>query len=62
MKSERIAMQKLVLSHPCHNQAVERHIKIVAEVSAPVSGFERRDESIRQKLKSRNIMKQFNTK
>ena len=59
---ERIAMQKLILSHPCHNQAVERHIKIITEVSALVSGFERRDGSIRQKIKSRNIMKQFNTK
>ena len=62
MEIERIAMQKLVLSQPCHNQAVERHIKIVTEVSASVSGFERRDGSIRQKIKSRNIMKQFNTK
>ena len=61
MAIKRIAMQKLVLSHPCHNQAVKRHIKIVTKVSASVSGFERRDGSIRQKIKSRNIMKQFNT-
>ena len=62
MEIERIPMQKLVLSHPCHNQAVERHIKIVTEVFASVSGFERCDGSIRQKIKSRNIVKQFNTK
>ena len=62
MEIKRIAMQKLVLSHRCHNQAVERHIKIVTEVSASISGFERRDGSIRQKIKSRNIMKQFDTK
>ena len=62
MEIERIAMQKLALSHPCHNQAVEQHIKIVTEVSASVSRFERHDGSIRQKIKSRNIMKQFNIK
>ena len=62
MEIERIAMQKLVLSHPCHNQALERHIKIVTEVSASVSGFERRVGSIKQKIKSRNIMKLFNAK
>ena len=50
MEIERIAMQKLVLSHPCQNQAVERHIKIVTEVSASVSGFERHDGSLDKNL------------
>ena len=55
-------MQKLVLSYPCHNQAVKRHIKIVTEVFASVTEFERRNGSTRQKIKLRNIIKQFNTK
>ena len=41
MEIEKIAMQKLVLSHPCHK------FEIVTEVSASVSGFEKRDGSIR---------------
>ena len=31
------------LQHPCHNPAVERHIKVVIEASAAVCTFERRD-------------------
>ena len=52
----------LKLDHPCHNQAVERHVKAVTEASARVTGFERRDGLIRQKLKSRALMQFFNTK
>ena len=33
----------LVLRHPCYNQTVERHVKLVTEASAQVTGFERRD-------------------
>ena len=54
--------KKLELKIPCHNQAVERHIKVVTEASMLVSGFERRDGLIRQKLKSRKLMKCYNTK
>ena len=50
------------LDHPCHNQAVERHVKAVTEVSGQVVGYERRDGLIRQKLKSRMIIKKFDTK
>ena len=53
---------KYELDIPCHNQAVERHIKVVTEASMLVYGFERRDGLIRQKLKSRKLMKCFNTK
>ena len=53
---------KLELELPCHNQAVERHVKVVTEASMMVCGFERRDGLIRQKLKSRKLMKCFNTK
>ena len=45
------------LKHPCHNQAVERHIQVVSESSAVVRLFERRDGLIRQKLKSRKLIK-----
>ena len=30
----------LRLNHPCHNQAVERHLKLVTEASLFVVGFE----------------------
>lgn len=54
--------QKLVLKHPCHNQAVERHIKVVSESSSKVVGNWRRDGLIRQKLKSRRLIKRYDTK
>ena len=31
----------LVLQHPCHNQAVERHVKLVTEAASVVTGYER---------------------
>ena len=46
----------------CHNQAVERHVKLVTEASASVSSFERRDGLIRQKIKSRKLQKVFEAK
>ena len=50
------------LDHPCHNQCVERHVKTVTEAAAQVEGFERRDGLIRQKIKSRKLLKKFDTK
>jgi hypothetical protein len=47
---------------PCHNQATERCIRLVTQASAAVCGDEQRDGFIRAKLKSRIIMKHFNTK
>ena len=38
------------LQHPCHNQAVECHIKVVTEASATVSTFKRRNGLIPRKL------------
>ena len=49
-----------VLHHPCHKQSVERHVKRVAEESAQVVGFDRRDGVIRQKIKSCKLMKKNN--
>ena len=31
----------LKLMHPCHNQAVERHVKLVSEAASQVTSFER---------------------
>lgn len=59
---EAIRQNKLMLEHPCHNQAVERHIKLVTEASAIVAGFEKRDGLIRLKIRSQKLMKTFDTK
>ena len=48
---------QLILKHPCHNQAVERHIKIVSDSSSRVCGEHRRDGLIKQKLKSQKLIK-----
>ena len=47
---EAFQQHKLNLEHPCQNQAVERHIKLVSEASAAVVRFKNRDELIRQKI------------
>ena len=49
---EQCRIRPLQLDHPCHNQCVERHVKMVTEAAAQVEGFERRDGLIRQKIKS----------
>ena len=59
---EQCRVRPLTLHHPCHNQSVERHVKLVTEASAQVEGFARRDGIIRQKIKSRKLLKAFNTK
>ena len=59
---QKFKLDKLEHDHPCHNQAVERHVKLVTETSIRVAGFERRDGMIRQKIKSRKLMPSFNTK
>jgi len=52
----------LVLQHPCHNQAVERHVKLVTEVASVVTGYEKRDGMIGQKIQSSLLMSKFDTK
>ena len=59
---EQFRTKPLRLDHPCHNQSVERHVKLVSEASQTVAGFEKRDGLIRMKIKSRKLMKVFNTK
>jgi hypothetical protein len=53
---------KLILKHPCHTQAVERCIKVVSDASSEVLGFPRRDGLIRQRLRSRKLVKHFDAK
>ena len=38
---EECLKKPLVSHHPCHNQSVERHVKLVTEASAQVAGFDR---------------------
>ena len=52
----------LKLMHTCHNQAVERHVKLVSEAASQVTLFERHDGYIRQKIHSRKLLKHLNTK
>ena len=59
---EQFRSKPLKLDHPCHNQSVERHVKLVSEASQTVAGFEKRDGLIRMKIKSRKLMRVFNTK
>ncbi|ESO05232.1 hypothetical protein HELRODRAFT_171587 [Helobdella robusta] len=48
--------------YPCHNQSVERHVKLVTEASSPVCGALRRDGYIRAKLESRKEIPHFGLK
>lgn len=48
--------------YPCHTQAVERCVKMVTEASLNVAGEKARDGFIRSKIKSREIMPNFETK
>ena len=50
------------IKFPCHNQGVERAIKMVSEASLAVNGHERRDGYIRAKIKSRKIIKDYVSK
>ena len=48
--------------YPCHNQAVERAVKLVTEASAKKYGFIERDGLIRSCMKSREKRKCFDSK
>ena len=62
LEIEAFRKSNLTLNHPCHTQAVKRHAKLVTEASTAVTRFEKRDELIRQKTKSRKLMNTFNQK
>ena len=59
---EKLSTNKLKITHPCHNQAVERHVKLVSKVSMSFEGFGKRDGMIRQGIKSPMLMPCYNTK
>ena len=50
------------VNFPSHTQAVERHIKLVTEVSSRVSGQSQREGAIMTTLASRKKMPKFNFK
>ena len=52
----------LRLDFECHNQNIERHVKTVLEAAAVACGHDRRDGNIRNKTKSRKLMKSFVSK
>ena len=58
--TEECPMKPLLLYYPCHNQTVEQHVNLVTEVSLQVAGF--KQDIIKQKIKSRSLMKKFDTK
>ena len=47
---------------PCHTQAVERCIKLVTESASNVCGWSKRDGFVRTTLKSREMMKEYESK
>ena len=49
----------LKVSHSCHNQAVKCHIKLVTETLSVTAGLASRDGLIRQRIKSRHLIKRF---
>ena len=59
---EQCRVKSLELNYPCHNQSVERHVKMVTEAAPQFEGFERRDGLIRQKIKSRKLLEKFETR
>ena len=56
---EALGSHHLVLNHPCRNQGVEQHVKLVTEASMSVAGHEKQDGLIRQCIRSRNLIKCF---
>jgi len=52
----------LVLQHPCHNQPVARHVKLVTEAVSVVTGCEKQDAMICLKIQSRLLMSKFDSK
>ena len=61
-ETEEHLKKPLLLHHLCHNQSVERNVKLVTEASAQVAGFDRRYGVIQRTIKSRKLMKTFDNK
>ena len=54
--------EEITFEYPCHNQAVERCIQDVRQVSQMTTGEQSRDGIILNMIKSRTSMPTFNTK
>ena len=52
----------LRLDFECHSQNIVRHVKTVTEAAAVVCDHDQRDENIRNKIKSRKLMKSVKSK
>lgn len=51
-----------IKQYPCHSQAVERHAILITEASSRMYGGEERDEYVRNKLESRQLISNSNPK
>ena len=60
-KINKLPLQPLQADHPCHNQAVEQHVKLVTEASTLTAGHESHDGMIRHRIQSRKQMKSSET-
>ena len=52
----------LKLKFECHSQNIESHVKTATEAAGAVCGHDRRDKHIRNKIKSRKLMKSYTSK
>ena len=59
---EQCRHQLLILKHPCHNQKVKRDFEKVTEALASVKEHDNTNSMIRQKIRSRKLIKRFETK
>ena len=59
VNGDQSGLKKLDLFPSCHNQDVEQHVKLVTEASMSVAGHEKRDDLIRQRIRSRKLIKCF---
>ena len=50
MEIQNLRSAPLKVSHSCHYQAVERHIKLATEASSITKGFASRDGFYRQRI------------
>ena len=56
------AKENVIFKFPCHNQAVERHVKLVTECSSKICNEEPQNKLAKSIITSRKRMPKFNTK
>ena len=59
---QKVRSALLKVLHSYHNQAIKCHIKLVSETLSVTAGLASRDELIRQRIKSRHLIKRFDAK